>query len=417
MGIRNFSIELNSDQLVYYPSQDIAGVVVIELEEIIEGKDLIVKFIGKSQCRFKGRTGKHGRGDDAHTQIYSSEHIIVEHEKNLSNPAAGKHELEFSFNFPSDMPSSMEAPLGNIRYVLSAHIGDSFIARYITINQIIDTNTEENSIGSTGESSESASCLCVVNGPLDVKASLSRMCYCPGEAILVSVNITNGTNRKMNALTAKLFQTIKYKTKGRTKNISTAIASLKGPKIKKGDSYVWEDQPLGIPAVAPTISNDVVIEVQYHVRVDIGVTFGSNIGVNMPIIIGTVPYLQENAIEKYGTTEDPQTAPLSNVVSGPPPDFSIFGYPGMASPLYSTPLDQGKGRRNVSFECDKDAGSELKYCPIYTFVQPQRLNTEDTEGKDMKAEFTEEVKGNGTQGTEENKGDGTQGIVEEKIQK
>ena len=84
----------------------------MEVEEGNEGSDLIIKLIGRSSCTFIGRTGKHGRGADAHTKEFTKQHILVEHQKVEPSPQAGSHQTSFSFALPPKAPSSLEAQFG-----------------------------------------------------------------------------------------------------------------------------------------------------------------------------------------------------------------------------------------------------------------------------------------------------------------
>ena len=181
----------------------------------------------------------------------------------------------------------------------------------------------------------------------------------------------------MKALRAVLLQTIQYKTKDRTKKIQSIIAQIRGPHIKKDDSprLVWEQQPLGIPSLPPTIRDDVIC-VDYQIKLSVGVSFGEDLGLVLPVVMGTVPHMEEKPVEKYGTPEQAEPEPVSYVVPGPVVDVDgVFGYPEMGIPVYSRPVQvtrvggkKGKGESNVSFIDEEDG--QARYKPVYTFAQP-----------------------------------------------
>merc|ERR1712159_405549 len=158
------------------------------------------------------------------------------------------------------------------------------------------------------------------------------------------------------------------------------ITSIKGPKIRKGESHVWDKQPLGIPATIPTIK-DAVISVEYHVNIVLGAKFGGNLGLLLPVTIGTIPHMHEKVIERYGTPEHPQSAPESKVVTGPPADISALGFDNIPVPLYSRPIidkfNTGSGDDNAAFEEEEDV---VRYAPVYAFVK--QVETKEEGGPD-----------------------------------
>ena len=215
-------------------------------------------------------------------------------------------------------------------------------------------------------------CMCCKAGPLDMSASIDRSCFCPGEAILINAMVQNQTTRDMQSMHAKLIQTITYHSKRKSKTTTKEIAKLQGPMIPRGQEARWVNQPFGIPAIPPTITNSTVITVHYKLKVIVGVSWGIDPVVKMHITMGTVPYMKVyGQAVQYGTPEDQQQPPQANFIGGqsyPPPQPSFLGYPEMVPPSYSAAV--GESGVNISNEKDEHTYGNLQYNPVYTFARP-----------------------------------------------
>ena len=63
-----------------------------------------------------------------------------------------------------------------------------------------------------------------------------------------------------------------------------------GAAIPKGEFAKWDNQALSIPALPPSIINSRVVNVTYHVVIEVDVPWGFDPTINMPITMGTIPF-------------------------------------------------------------------------------------------------------------------------------
>ena len=97
---------------------------------------------------------------------------------------------------------------------------------YITILGMVDLNVmPEVTQPVTESNSKSFGFCCCKSGPLSSTVNLQRTGYAPGEAILVSAEVENLSNKTMNKTEAKLIQTIVFHSRrGTTKESKTTVA-------------------------------------------------------------------------------------------------------------------------------------------------------------------------------------------------
>lgn len=380
-----FQFTLDSTQAVYYPGQTVSGTVTMTLIEPMKMRSIKLKMKGESYCHWTERhSSGSGKNRKTVTKHYRAKEHIIKIDRILFG-GQGESEIHplgtftypFSFVLPSGIPSSFEGHYGYIRYILKCKIDkpwkfDHNLKHPIIVNDIIDTNDPKYAYTSGGEKHKEVGCLCCKAGPLEFSSSIDRACYCPGEAILISANVQNKTTRNMKAMNAKLVKTIEYHATRKTKISHMEVAELYGPSIPKGEDATWNNQPFGIPALPPTITNSKVIKVHYQVIVYVGVPWGIDPFIAMPITLGTVPFLgMYGQAVQYGTPEDQQGPPagyIDNYVALPPPPPNVFGYPDMPPPSYSSVV--GDEAVNIKKEKNSHTKGDLMYQPIYTFAQP-----------------------------------------------
>merc|ERR1712226_1133194 len=239
------------------------------------------------------------------------------------------------------------------------------------MNDIIDPNLPMYAVAVGGEKHKDVGCLCCAAGPLEMRGNIDRSCYCPGESILINASIQNQTTRDMTSMYAKLVQTITYRASNKSKTVSKEVARVEGPMIPQHQDASWNNQPLGIPAIPPSIINSSVITINYTLKLCVAVPWGINPEVNMPVTMGTVPYTKVYGQPlQYDSPIQPQP-PEANFIGGPsyqPVMPSVFGYPDMPPPSYSAAV--GQTGVHIGNDKDKYTHGVLQYNPVYTFAQP-----------------------------------------------
>lgn len=382
MGKLNvFTISLNSGRQVFYPGEQLSGHVIVELNEPKEVRGIKVEFEGKSYCHWSETKGT---GDNKRTVSYTGRENLCEIYVPLYGMAgggsrivlpAGRQTYPFAINIPLQLPSSFEGSIGHIRYTLKAEIDRpwKFDHKYmvpIIINEVIDTNLPQYNIRPGGSVSKDVGCLCCAAGPLDMTGSIDRGCYCPGERILITADIQNHTTRDMDAVKAKLIQTITYHATNhhKTRTRSQTITKIQGAGIPQGEFAKWDNQALDLPVMPPTILNSRVINVVYYLQLEVAVPWGLDPDIKMPITIGTVPYRPvygqqfQQTSNAPGIQADALPPPAYGAMAPPPPN--VLGYADMAPPSYASVAGTSGSM------CSEN---NVNYQPFYTFAQPSQV--------------------------------------------
>lgn len=370
-----FNILLASNRQVFYPGEQMAGSVVLNLHEPMDMKGLYIECYGSGYCHW---TEQSGSGENKRTEDYSGNESLFTFNSFLFGNGStkikhpcGRFEYQFMFTLPAVLPSSFEGHYGHIRYELKAQIirpwrFDIKIKRPVIINELIDTNQPSYATGPGGEVHKEVGCLCCAAGPLNLSASLDRAAYCPGEHILINAQVQNNTSRNMTALKAKLVQNVQYHSSRKTKSNVQTIAKLAGPSIPKREFANWSNEPFAIPATCPTILTSGVITVSYHVVINVEVPMGTDLKITVPVTFGTVPFRRT-----YGQPPVRQPVEAASFVPSnfAPPPANILGYPDMAPPSYAAVA----GEAAVNIADDQHTGGQLTYTPVYTFAQPYQF--------------------------------------------
>ena len=399
-AIVEFSINFDSPQLVFYPGQMITGHVTLDLKWPIEIKKINMILSGKASCQWKemAEVNEDEEGNKNNETSANKETLIdykcTENVINITEclfnarytdsifthtHPAGKHVYKFVIDLSKDLPSSFESRYGFIRYFVYAEIeipgGNNTTRHPIVVNSLIDTNHQKFASGENGEINwrvgvRKRSFFSFKIDRIEMRATIDRSCYCPGEAILINTAVHNKSDLHIKSFFARLIQIATYRTPGKSKVVRTEIAKMKGPSVPKRETVTWIHQAMGIPAIPPTIRNSDVIKLVYILEIMAIAPKNVEPAIKMYITIGTIPYLEAYGREQieYGTKEDPQEAPKGNFIdewSSPPPQPIMFGYPDMYPPCYTAdtgaitiPIKHGLNMRDV-----------MQYTPIYTFAK------------------------------------------------
>ncbi|XP_004207784.1 arrestin domain-containing protein 3 isoform X1 [Hydra vulgaris] len=374
--LTEFAILFDNNQEVFYPGQNMSGCVVMALSSPMEMRGIKVTAKGKGECHWSETTGS---GDDRRTHHYRGSEDLFEFQLWVhGNTAkftneAGRFFFPFNFILPPVLPSSFEGLHGHIRYKVYAEIDKPWkfndkTTRAFSINELIDTNLPNyNSVQPNGSTHKDVGCCCCAAGPLDLTASIDRSAYCPGELIFITAEALNNTTRNMAGMKAQLYKHVEYIASHKRKCCSEKIAVIQGPKIPKGESDSWQNQPFLIPATCPTISTSSLIKVWYELSVEIDVSWGFDPAVRMQIIIGTVPHFSTYC--QPGASFQPnQFQQYPELQSQTPNGF--MGYPQMSPPLYVPMV--GATATNISDENDANTFGDMNYIPVYAFNNMQQ---------------------------------------------
>ena len=294
---------------IYYGGQMMQGQVQVSNGEYMGNiKNVQIKLFGfgdvhwtEQERRTRRRSG--GEGDEHYDETVHYRN----HEEYISNKvllhqgplAAGNHIFPFSFVLPPNLPSSFEGQHGHIRYFIEAKLDRSGFftfnkmkKRFITINSICDLN---NVIGvnnpQTNSNTKTFGFLCCTSGPLSATMRIPRYGYTPGEAIPISAEIENLSDKQMNSTKARLYQDVTFRATNGTKQTSRILQEVRRGPIGAHGLDSWEAQPLTIPAIPPTgLGGCRIIDVAYRLEFIVDPSgMGFKLKISMPIMIGNIP--------------------------------------------------------------------------------------------------------------------------------
>jgi len=204
----------------------------------------------------------------------------------------GRYIYEFHFQLPSNLPSTFRGPkendLGVVKYHIEAIFNrpnreETIIKKPIVINHYIPDNHPGLSDEPTFSEQKRLNCCNGGKGYVKIESSLKKGFFEQNQSLILSNYIEN-CSKKYVVPFARLVRKTGYKNKSYFENMHEVTDDPLEP-----DSWAnWDDGKFIIPIVGPTTSTYQDITVEYFVRVGVRKKYGSDIFVDLPVIIGTV---------------------------------------------------------------------------------------------------------------------------------
>lgn len=112
---------------------------------------------------------------------------------------------------------------------------------------------------------------CVGGGIVKCRVALDRGGYVPGENIIISALISNGSKVTIKSTKAALTETIQYLARGKVvQTEKRELAAVSRRKIRPGQKDEWVNEMLYVPPLPPTnLKGCHLIKIQYDVFVRI----------------------------------------------------------------------------------------------------------------------------------------------------
>lgn len=110
---------------------------------------------------------------------------------------------------------------------------------------------------------------CVGGGIVKCRVALDRGGYVPGENIIISALISNGSKVTIKSTKAALTETIQYLARGKVvQTEKRELAAVSRRKIRPGQKDEWVNEMLYVPPLPPTnLKGCHLIKIQYDVFV------------------------------------------------------------------------------------------------------------------------------------------------------
>uniref|UniRef100_A0A915JS97 Arrestin C-terminal-like domain-containing protein n=1 Tax=Romanomermis culicivorax TaxID=13658 RepID=A0A915JS97_ROMCU len=366
--IDDFYINFDDHWAVYRPGQKVTGRAVLKLNGELG-------WCEKIYALFSGSARVLWMENDIPGNAHSSESIFFD-QKSLIWPAnpkkenivqksikltPGRHEFQFSYNLPFEIPTSFEAQYspGRIRYSVKICLADCqdnirvsrksvfCVVKPLDLNSInqslLDQPYENSFVRNLSNSPyqkyytkmklfspKTMGNKC--SSTLQVKISTPKTGYVPGERIEMEIRLKNDspfltvkkTKLHLNQIVTCFSDKPDYKMKEIYKKLGSCTDDTKvGLKSKKIE-HVCKFSNLYVPAVVPNFCLDAVLDVRYALKVEL--TIGADMVIfctEIPLTIGTVPLIGKTRYfsENWNTRTEAPPAYDNFAMNIPPPTY------------------------------------------------------------------------------------------------
>ncbi|XP_075239427.1 uncharacterized protein LOC142334975 isoform X2 [Convolutriloba macropyga] len=323
MRIQQFIVDLDNQNAVYRPGDEIRGRVILRLAKSIRIRGLRLNIVGESFSRWE--FGKKSTTNTSSSYIYKSYEKYIdykqtllgkeEHDSKAKNVGLqkGDHVFEFSYRLPVsedggvDLPTSIEGAYGYVRYCIRVVVDrpmkrNQWTLKPITVLKTMDLNQEPTAqetpkVCNTSKV-RSKSCVCRT-GAHNLSLDLERTGFCPGESIVVNAKCENGTSRKILRTSVDLLQVINYlgnkkpligSVQSKTRRTMKVVQSVRGEGCGGHSIVHWNNVPLIVPPVPPSrLDGCNIIDVQYLIRFTAYLKNGKRLFCETGVLVGTEP--------------------------------------------------------------------------------------------------------------------------------
>ncbi|KAK4289898.1 hypothetical protein Pmani_037160 [Petrolisthes manimaculis] len=226
------------------------------------------------------------------------------------NIPQGEHTFPFQFLLPHNLPSSFEGVCGHVRYEAEARGELEWTDEPPTAK---DTFKVINFIDLTQEPAmadkldlfiqDTICCCCCEDGPIILRLTAEKTGYIPGEYILISGEVTNGTETPIDNAVITLTQTIAYHAEWEKKKKTTQLSEKKRLGIGAKETEMWNNVALYVPKTTACLRYSNIIEVKHVLKIQFNLGFASDVHIEKEISLGLIP------VGKVTTTIDGEPTP------------------------------------------------------------------------------------------------------------
>ncbi|XP_067885777.1 arrestin domain-containing protein 3-like isoform X1 [Heterodontus francisci] len=285
---------------MYTSGECLSGRIVLEVEAQIEVKALKIHAKGQAYVHW---TERHSSGSNSTTRHYTQQIRYFKHKdlligidgsEQITIIPPGRHEYPFSLVLPqTPLPASFKGAHGNVSYWMTAKLHRpwklrSKVKEMFTVYEQIDVNTPLLLSPQITTKEKTLCCCCCASGPISLNAKIERKGYVSGESIQIFAEIENHSSRTV-VPKAAIYKTQTFHAGGKRKVTGELITKLQGEPVLAGKTETWSGMQLKIPQVSPTLMNCTIIQVEYSLRVYTEIPGATNLTVDFPIVIGTIP--------------------------------------------------------------------------------------------------------------------------------
>lgn len=302
-----FDIQFEAENKLYYAGQRICGALIIRLQDPLKASGISVTLLGESKTSW---VNKMSDKIFESTETYINERIDITYLDDVSDGELlpeGVHSMPFSFQLPTNLPSTYEGDYGYVRYKVCACIKLSpdnvcmipalqslkelTSDKSLTVLGLVDVRdlvkTPESGI-CREDSFETVGCWCA-RGTIEASISVQRAGYIVGKPLPVNIKVTNrsGSKKMMNLL---LLQEAHFQSKSRYESVCdtkilTRVVESVSLETLENHKTISKQISVDIPFdLTPTsVLRNSLISISYKFKLE----FGNNLELVMPVIITT----------------------------------------------------------------------------------------------------------------------------------
>ncbi|XP_016922106.2 arrestin domain-containing protein 17 isoform X3 [Apis cerana] len=291
----------------------ISGNVHLELDEPTNALGIRLKCKGEAQVYFTDRSAGIRRKFSAFENYLHVETYVVGDGKEKSVITGGVY--PFSLTLPEKLPCSFEGRYGRVRYSIRALLDVTTIYRFstniipFTVAPILDLNRDP--LAPLLINIKQSKMYIGQTEPLTVSMSLPVRGYVPGQAIPITILMTNLSTVVVTKIRIVFKKVVSYHSTEKSRKHKEIIVEVEQPVNKDSDTY---DVTFDVPAVPPTgMIHCNIIDVLYTLKVEACVDvsewyyrmFQKNLKLRTNIVVGTVPLQNYETPQKTtDVTED-----------------------------------------------------------------------------------------------------------------
>lgn len=335
MGIESLTIELDNPVGIYFPGEEVSGVVHISNVSSKILKGIYLECQGYAKFCFNELSSE---------TYYSAEEtyldlkipVITNEGRETFELVSGVHQFPFAFALPKKIPSSFQTEMlekfgyGHVKYSIkvvlkrssrqangetcyipfTGVLKPSWKPNYeyvlaFTVKTIVDLNTIPKAALPTQsiKSKPVFRWFCCRSGLITVTLYLDRTGYVAGETILLHADVDNQSMTTLLGATVFLIESVDFHTHNKSKTYERVLCEQK----RRG--RVFQEAPQVFPIVVPTMTPSYlhfcdIIDVSYKIefRLIDSEALAPKLVVPLEIVVGNVP-LRERAQPSLSLTE------------------------------------------------------------------------------------------------------------------
>ncbi|KAM4675195.1 arrestin domain-containing protein 4 [Discoglossus pictus] len=298
MAVTDLLLVLDNEPKSYVGGETVSGQVLLDLAEDVPVCGLRLQARGGALVCWKPGRGEGSLEQPGEVEVYlDEERSLLELPPGMDQTMfeAGKHKIPFHFQLPTGpLVSTFTGKYGKVSYHISAvlerpSVPPQCVQRELHIITPIDVNSPSLLTPLQRSKEEMVGCWFITSGPICLSAKIERKGYCNGEAIPIYAEIENCSSRLV-VPKAAIYQTQSFISNGKMKTFRHMVANVRGNHIASGSTEIWNGKTLKIPPVTPSVLDCNHIKVEYSLAVYIHIPGAKKLVVELPLVIGTVPF-------------------------------------------------------------------------------------------------------------------------------